>query len=360
MKSYSLILIAISLVLMGCERVHEPSPPATSASIPITVVSPITKDLTVYSESIGTLHPSVLTEIHSQISGRLSEVLISEGDEVEAGTPLFKIESKPSEIKVHEAEAQYKIDQANLNQLSKKIERYRPLLTKDLVSQTEWDDLEAQLERAKGALSLAQARLDLAKLELERCTLYSPIKGRVGKLEAYPGLLVSIGSPSPLVTISKMDPLIVEWSVTEQEFSKLPKEMQTVELSSLCSSDCKTEGVATFIDNHFNPKTGLLAMRAKVQNPNYRFRPGQSVHVRVPVATLSQSMLIPQKTVRYSPQGPYVYVVQPDQTVALKQINLGIQDGLNQVVTEGIASTDLLVLEGHFRLSNGSKVDVQP
>jgi len=353
MKIYHLLFLVL---LMGCGSQQKP-PPAPPA-IPVTAVAPVVKDITVYLESIGTLHPSVFMEIRPQADGTLHEVLVSEGQWVKQQTPLFTIDPKPYAIKVQEAEAQLAIDQASLKGTLKKLNRFKDLAQKDLVAQTEWDDLESQAERAQAILDLDAARLDSARLDLNHCTIRSPIDGRMGKLDAHPGQLVSKGQTAPLATISRMDPLIVEFTVTEKEFAKV-KESQPIEIKSLCNSDaCKT-GLATFLDNHFDSKTGLLLVRGSVQNPEYALRPGQTLLVRIPVAVEANAKLIPQKAIRYNQQGPYVYVVQQDMTVAIRQVILGSEQGTDQIVLEGLDPSERIILDGHLRLSPGIKVDVK-
>lgn len=349
----------MSLLLLGCESKQEGmgmEPPV----VPVKAVAPVVKDITVYLESIGTLQPSVFIEVRPQIDGTLAEVLTSEGQWVEPGTPLFKIDSKPYEIKVKEAEAQLAINDANLKAVEKKQARLRPLAQKDLVPQMEWEELDVEGEKSRAAVALDEARLKSANLELERCTITSPASGRVGKLDAHSGNLVARGQSSPLATLSQMDPLLVEFTLTEKEFPKITQEKLQIEVRQLCASgECKS-GELTFLDNHFESSTGLILARGKVPNGDHSLRPGQSVQVRIPVSVTSNSLLIPQKAIRYNQEGPYIYVVQPDQTVVMRQLILGEEQGTDQIVLQGIDPSEQLIIDGHLRLSPGTKVEVKP
>lgn len=357
-KHFPLLLITtVSLVLAGCGSNQEGSYGAPPA-VPVVAATPVVKDITVVLESIGTLQPAVFMEIYPQASGPLHEVYVAEGQWVQLDTPLFQIDPKPYAIKVQEAEAQLAIDRASLKGTQKKLDRFRELARKDFVAQTEWDDLEAQAERALATVDLDEARLASAKLDLDHATVRSPVDGRVGKLDAHPGQLVSAGQTTPLATVSKMDPLIVEFTVTEKEFPKVPKENLQIELTALCGSTPCQKGMVTFLDNHFDPTTGLLLVRGKVLNPDYSLRPGQSIRVHIPVAVESNAILIPQKAIRYNQEGPYVYVVQPDMTVAIRQVVLGSEQGADQIVLKGLDPTEQVILDGHLRLSPGLKVNV--
>jgi multidrug efflux system membrane fusion protein len=361
MRKNSIISLAIivSFLLVGCETQKEASSIETPA-VPVIATSPMIKEMTLYLESIGTMQPLVLMEVRPQIEGTLIEVLTSEGQWVVPGSPLFKIDPRPYLIKVQEAEAQLSIDQANLQVAHKKLNRFKPLAQKDLIAKTEWDDLEAEVERCQATLALDEARLDSAKLDLEHCSIQSPIAGRVGKLEAHPGFLVARGQEAPLATISQMNPLIVEFTVTEKEFPKISQETQKIEIKAICSSDPCKNGAVTFLDNHFDETTGLLLVRGKVLNEEYTLRPGQTVQVRIPVGSTKKAMLIPQKAIRYNQEGPYAYVVQSDMTVALRQLILGDEQESDQVVLQGLDPSDQLIVDGHLRLSPGLKVDVKP
>lgn len=359
-KKFFIFLLAstASFLLISCDSKQKSSPEAID-SIPVTVTTPVIKDISVYLDSIGSLHPSILMEIRPQVDGTILKVLASEGQWVKQGSPLFQIDPKQYEIKVKEAEAQVSIDRASLEVIQKKLNRYKDLAQKDLIAQSEWDELEADAEKAKATIDLHEASLHSAKVDLDYCTLTSPIEGRVGRIDVHPGFIVSKGQSTPLTIISKMDPLLVEFAVTEKEFPKIPKDALEIEIQSLCSQNICHNATVTFLDNHFDPKTGLLLIRGKVQNQDYSLRPGQSVHVRIPIAKTPNAKLIPQKAIKYNQEGPYVYVIQDDMTVAVRQLILGNEQGTDQIILEGLDPSERIVLDGHLRLSSGSKVEIK-
>ena len=357
MHKQSLIIIAC-FILTACQSAPE-GPRTEPPAIPVLAVNPSVQDVPIYIESIGTLQPSIFMEIKPQVNGTLTDVLVKEGQWVHKGTPLFKIDTKPYAIKAQEAQAQIALDRTSLHAAQKKLERYKMLADKDILSKTEWDAIETEEARAMASLDADEARLNAAKLDLERCILTSPTEGRVGKLDAHPGLLVANSQAAPLATVSKMDPLIVEFSVTEKEFPKLKNQNAIFEIQPLCSEQKCSEGHMTFLDNHFDAKSGLLLIRGSVPNPQHELRPGQSVRVLVPVAVESQARLIPQKAVKYNQEGPYVYIVQPDQTVGFRQVVLGDEHGQDVIIREGLEPTDYIITDGHLRLSPGLKVEIK-
>lgn len=354
------LILCTCLLLSGCQSNHDAAP-TEKPPIPVIGAPPVIKDIPIYVESIGTLSPSISMEIRPQVSGTLHEVYITEGQWVEKEALLMEIDPKPYAIKVREGEAQLAINRVELQAAQKKLDRFRKLAQQDLVPQIEWDEIETHVARAQAMLDLDEARLNAAKLDLEHCTLKSPINGRVGKLDAHPGFLIS-GSSSPLASISQMDPLTIEFAVTEGELAKLPKENLEIELQTLCvgsSEGSCSKGQVTFLDNHFDQKTGQLLVRGKVSNPDFTLRPGQSLRVKMPIAISPNRLLIPQKAVRYNEQGTYIYVVDAEKSVLFRQVSLGEEHGSDVIVLEGLDPGEIVITDGHLRASPGLKVDVQ-
>lgn len=358
MRITQLIPIFFCCVLTGCGT-DQTTTTAEMPAIPVIAHPPIVKDITTYIDSIGTLHPSMFLEVRAQVNGILDKVFVTEGQELQTGTPLFSIEPTYYSIKVREAQAQLAMDEADFLNIKKKMDRYRDLFQKELISKTEWEELETQLAKAQAAVDCDQARLITAKLDLEHCTVKSSITGSIGKLDLHPGLLINEGQTDSLATISQMDPLIVEFKVTEKEYAKLLSDNRLIEIHPLCSNEISKQGTITFVDNHFDPKTGLLLIRAQMDNGDKTLRPGQSVRVRIPVSVTSAAKMIPQKAIRYNQSGPYVYVVQSDNTVASRQLVLGDELDSDQIVLQGIDNDEQIITDGHLRLAPGSKVEIK-
>lgn len=353
---YKIIIAGLSLclILAACDPVKPPLKeiPAT----PVTASLPIVRDLPLYVESIGVLAPSFFVEVRPQLSGILQKIYVQEGDWVAVGQPLFELESKVYQIKVNEAEAQLLIDQVAYEAAKKKYERFHKLAQKDLVAQVEWDEIEMQVAKGKAILGIDLARLDAAKLDLERSTLYAVSEGRVGRIDIHQGTLVSREQAEPLVTLSKIDSLIVNFHVTEKEFAKLPKEKLSLEVFPLCDKACGNLGNVTFLDVSFNSKSGLLFMRGKLSNPENRLSPGQSVKIRIQTAILPNVTFIPQRAVKFNQQGPYAYVVTSEDLIEFRQLILGDEIGEEVAIREGISLEERIITSSHARLSPGLKV----
>jgi len=346
-------------LLISCGSTID-EPKSEKQAIPVIAVHPKVKDITTYVESIGTFHPSVQIDLHSQVTGIIDEIFVHEGQWIKKDRPLLKIDSRFYEIKLREANAQIQLDRVELEAAQRKIERFRQLAERDLVAQTEWDEIVTHAEKAQAILKLSEARLDTIKLELEQCTIKSPIDGKIDKINVQTSSLIN--SSGLLLTILQLDPLQIKFSVTEQELAKFPHNNPKIEIHSTCGSSfgspCAT-GVVTYLDNYFDTKTGQLHVKGTVDNPNLAFRPGQIIKLNIPVFLKENQLLIPQKAVRYNAEGTYVYVVNQENIVAQQQVVLGEEIDTEVIVNEGIKADDVVITDGHLRANPGSIVEVQ-
>lgn len=325
--------------------------------VPVLTVMSSIRDLPVSIETMGTLHPSAFVDVRPQVSGTLAEALVSEGDWVEAGTPLFRIDPLVYRIKVQEVQAQIALDQLALDAANKKLERFRSLAEKDLIAQSEWDEWENQTATAQAILVADDVRRQMAQLDLDSCTINAPMAGRIGRIPIHVGSLITSGQ-TVLTTISQMDPLFVEFELTAREFSQILVEEAPIQLQPIARESSKEHGTICYFDNHFHPKSGLLSVRGTVPNASLSLRPGESVRVEIPVDVISQAQLIPQKAVRYGEEGPYVLVVLEDQTIAERLVTLGMSHGHEVVILTGLNPNERVVTEGHLRVTPGTKVNI--
>lgn len=350
----------IFIAVLGCIGCQSPAPPPANKAIPVEVAGPQVRDVTTYLEALGTLQPSETYEIRPRIQGTVEEILVQEGVWIKEGDPLFKIDIKPYAIQVQQAEAQLAMDKAASTAAQQKLERLRGVAEKGLIPKIEWEAIQAGAASADALLQLDRAKLAAAQLDLENCTLLAPGAGRIGKIDISKGAFVVASQAAPLAAISQLDPLIVEFSITEKEFSTLDKHASNIMLQSLCSPDAQFDGKIFFLDHAFEPTTGKLLVRAEVGNKELCLVSGQSVRVKIATHFMPNQMLIPQKAIKYNSQGPYAYIVDENGCAALRNVSLGSEIDEDVIVTEGIAPEDKVITVGHLRLFPGIKVEVKP
>jgi RND family efflux transporter MFP subunit len=354
MKKLYLLLI---LLFFGCTSQKEDNG-ASSSSIPVMTVRPVVRDVGFSIESIGTLHPFLHAEIFPQTEGHVVEVCVSEGQYVTKGSPLFRVDPTAPTILVHKAEAEHKKEQAEADALQKKLARYSRLAQKDLIAQTEWEDLESQIAKSKQSLQLTHLCAEEAQLALDGCTVQAPFDGRVGKIQIAPGVFVA--KAASCTAITQVDPLIIECSVTEKELSQIPKDQRSIEVSPLASPTIVRAGAITFFDTCFDEKKGLLLVRGTIPNadPSATLHPGQVVLAKIPFKVERQAVLVPQKAIRYNTKGPYVYIVKDGTTVEVQQVVLGEECGDERIVKQGVTAEADIVADGLLRLSAGCIVTI--
>jgi RND family efflux transporter MFP subunit len=347
-------LFLFALLLGGCSSKKETPPPPP---IPVTTTHPVVKEASFAVTTIGVLLPNVQTKVFPKIEGNIERVCVQEGQFVEQGAPLFLIDATLSKIEVQKSHAQVGTCQAELNALQKKLERYLSLSKKDLISKTEIEELEAAVEKAKQSSLLAQLKVQEAETYLSWCTVLAPISGRVGKIDIAPGIYVN--KETSLTSLTQVDPLIVECSLTEREFS-LAKSSSTIIVSPLISPEIERRGTISFFDSTFDEKRGVLMVRGHIPNKDAAsLMPGQVVVAHIPYRVEKKALLIPQKGISYNQEGPYVYTVKEGGTAEIAQLTLGEEFGDERMVLEGLTSESQVIVEGVARLFPGCSVAVE-
>ncbi|MBA3817195.1 MAG: efflux RND transporter periplasmic adaptor subunit [Parachlamydiaceae bacterium] len=330
--------------------------------IPVHTAEVKLQDIPHYFHSPGTLKPAILIEIKPQTSGMLQTVHFTEGQFIKKGTPLFTIDSQPYIIRLHESEAQLAQNKAAIDSTRKKLDRYTSLAKKELIPLQEWDEMHSQIANQEAQLQGNEARVAAARLDLQRCEIAAPMNGRVGKLEVHPGNLINASQSTPLTTMANIEVLTVEFTITEREYQQLSPEHRKgnypIEISSLCNSAEVSKGSLTFLDHSFDPQTGLLLLKGKMVNASHKFLPGQHVQVRIPIKTTIDAIVVPQKAVKVNQLGSYVYVIKEDKTVDLRPVKIGDEVGELVIVNEGLTPNELVVTDGHLRLSPGLSVEI--
>lgn len=351
------IFSAFALALAACSSPNDTQ--AATGAIPVHVVEVAEEDVPVYIESLGTLKPAATVEVRPQVSGLLLQIHFKEGELVKKGDLLFTIDPVPYAIKLKEAEAQLASDQARVEVLRKKMERYHSLKQKDIIAPMEWDDLEAELAQAEASVQGDEANLASAQYELQHCSLAAPMQGRAGKLGYHVGNAVSPTQESPLVTLMQCDELSVEFNLTEKEHAKLHLQKEIAILVRPIADPVQGEkGILAFYDNAFDPTSGLILATGIISNEAGRLLPGQGVTVQVPVTVLKNVISIPVKAVKINQKGPYAFVISPENKAIVRQLQLGAEKRGSVVVVEGLQKGERIVTDGHLRLSPDALVEI--
>lgn len=348
------LLLAL-LLLTGCSKKKE----ELSSPIPVATTRPTIKEASFCVRSLGTLAPFTQAQIFPDDEGDIISVWVQEGQDVKKDDPLFLIDATLQTIQVQKARAQLAEAKAEEEALQKKLDRYKSLSKKDLVSKSDLEELEANGEKAKQTVLLSELALQEAELNLQWCTIRAPISGRVGKISCSKG--VSVTKETLLTTITQLDPLIIETRLTEKEFS-LVRSRKRIIVSPLYCKEVKKEGMITFFDAAFDEKKGTLLVRGRLPNnsPESMLVPGQAVAVEIPYRVEEKALHIPQSAISYNQDGPYVYTVKEGATAEVCQLTLGEEAGDERIVEKGLNPESEIIVESVPRLFPGCTVKVVP
>ena len=350
------LLLAFIFLLTACSSEQKPAASFEPPAVPVYATKPVRQDLPLHIEALGTLHAHHVVEVRPRIEGHITKVLVKEGEWVDEGKLLFELDARPLQARLEQAKADLLHQKAVLNASYKKMKRFETLANKELISKNEWEEIESAFLQAKAGLALHKARVGEEELELSYCKIYAPQAGRIGKIDIHPG---HFASREPLAEIASVDSLQAQFFITEKEFCQLNEAMKNFECQLLSAPEKVVGGVLSFTDNQFDPRTGQILLTGSIDNINLELRPGMSVKVRLPVGTLENALLVPQKAVIQNSYGTFVYVVEPDGAAVMRQIKSGHELADLVAIIDGLTDEDLVITDGHVRIAPGAKVAVQ-
>jgi multidrug efflux system membrane fusion protein len=332
------------------------------AAVPVSVTSAIQKSIPVRLQAIGNVEAFSTVAIKARVDGQINSVNFKEGQELRKGEVLFRIDARPYEATLKQAEANALRDAAARDQALSQERRYKELLEKNFISKEAYAQIATNAQTAEATARASQAALENARLNVEYCTIVSPLDGYAGKVLLQVGNLVKANDVSPLVIINQVRPIYVNFAVPEQALGSLRGYMASgplaVEVTLSGEANVLAEGRLIFVDNAVDPTTGTIKLRGQFDNKDASLWPGQFVNVRVRLFDQTDAILIPARSVQTGPEGQYVYVVKADKTAELRKVTVERSEG-EQVVVKGLAKDEQVVTRGALRLAPGVRVEIR-
>jgi multidrug efflux system membrane fusion protein len=351
----------------GCSKQQGPGGAGDAPQLPPTLVTVgVAKGATVplYLDEIGKTGAFESVTLMPQVAGRVTERNFADGADLKKGQILFVIDPRPFQAQLDAAVAQLAQSKAALDLAQSQLKMYASLNDPRAVSQMDYQTKKNAVEVGEAQVQAAQAAVESAKLNLDYCTIRSPIDGRAGARLVDVGNIVQANTTA-LLSIQRVDPIYADFTVTEQDLPRVRQQMSRGGLKALVripadTQDAARTGPLTFLDNAVQNATGTINLRATVANADHHFWPGEFVNVRLILATEANAVLIPNEATQVSQQGPFVYVVHADNTAELRPVTLGQRQGDDVVVTSGVAAGEHVVLTGQLAIIPGGKVIVAP
>jgi multidrug efflux system membrane fusion protein len=330
--------------------------------VPITVTVAEKQDVPVIVRGIGTVQAYKTVQVKSRVDGQIVKISFEEGQDVKAGDPLFQIDPRPYKALLEQAQAAKQRDEAQLAGAQLDLDRYSKLIGSGFQSRQTYDQQKATVEALKGSIAADQAQIDTAQLNLTYCDIRAPIDGRTGQRFVDLGNLIQAGQGTNLVTITQIKPIYVNFTIPQYANHHLRKNQARHPLKVIAYSADDTfklaEGELTLVDNQIDTTTGTLRLKASFANLDERLWPGEFVNVRLQLSIRKDATTVPQRAVMQGPDGYYGFVVKSDLTVERRDVEVvAQQDGL-AVIGKGIAPGEKVVLDGQYRLVNGSRVRI--
>ena len=365
-KSVQLTISATVLALsafasVSCKKQQAQSferPPAA-----VTVAQAVAKDVPVYLDQVGKCVAREVVSVMPQISGKITELHFTDGADVKKGELLFTIDPRPFEAQLHAAEADLGRARALLNLATTQWNRVETLIQTKAVSQEEYDTRKNAVQLAQEQVRQGTAAVEVARLNLDYCSIRSPIDGRAGHRLVDVGNVVK-ANEAALLTVERMDPIYADFTIPQNELTAVQKNMREgalkVEVRLPDEADKPIAGALTFLDNAVADATGTVKLRATVPNPDHRLWPGRFVRVRLLLSTIPGAILVPAVAPQLSAKGPFVYVVKPDSTAEMRPVKTGQRQGDSIVIEEGVKAGEKIVVTGQLGVTPGGKVRELP
>jgi RND family efflux transporter MFP subunit len=354
---------------LGCEEEKKAEPPPVTALVAEVGV----QDVPVHRTWLGSITGAQNAQIEARVSGYLMTQEYDEGSLVKGGQVLFRIDPRPYQAALAQAEAQLAEAVAKAELAKITLERQTELFKTQVISAQEFDVATQTAQADIAAVAAAEAGVEAAQLNLEFCTIIAPFDGIAGKAQAQLGDLVGPGMGTYLTTVSQIQPIKVNFYISEQDYLSAQKTLETAErkpieergrIMKLFLSTGEAypyQGVFDFLNREVDPRTGTIEVVSLFPNPEFVLRPGQFARVQVLVDTLQNAIVVPQRAVTEL-QGTYfqVALVQADNTVEIRNVTPGIRMGSDWVISEGLQAGDKIVVEGGQKLRAGQKITPQP
>jgi membrane fusion protein (multidrug efflux system) len=370
MNSFRICLVVTLLtsVIYGCTDAS--NGPQSQMQQPAQTVSVITlekENVEISMDLPGRVTPFRQSNVRPQVEGVIIKRFFEEGAQVKQGQQLYQIDDARYRAQLNSALADVKSAVANQKTMQAKAARYKDLVSKNAVSQQDYDDVIAQNEQANAKISVAEANVDVAKVNLDYTKVYAPIDGQISRSYVTEGALVTGNQTQQLASITQLDPVYIDMQESGSAILELRKEMQqkqelpvSLVINESSNEMYAQQGHLKFSEVTIDQSTGSVTLRAIVPNSNGILLPGLFVKARVHVGA-KEAVLVPHRaTMRQADGSLVIYLIDDENTVVAKKINPIKSIGSNYAVSSGIESGEQLIISGYQKVRPGVVVNPMP
>ncbi|MEI7636603.1 MAG: efflux RND transporter periplasmic adaptor subunit [Syntrophus sp. (in: bacteria)] len=350
--------IALLISLFSCSS---PKSPPAKRPVPVTVDTAIQKTIPIQIEAIGAVEPYQTISVKTQLTGQIIQVYFKEGQDVKKGDQLFKLDCRTYEETVKQAEANLIRDKAHLQNARQELTRYAFLVEKGYVAKQQYDQVKTNLAALEATVNADKALVESNRVQLQYCSVHSPIDGRTGSLKVNRGNVVKLNDVE-VVVINQIQPIYVTFTVPEKELARIKtyQARRQLPVEAVIPGDGRSEkGELTFIDNTVNRATGMITLKGTFTNREKRLWPGQFVNVVLTLDMEPNTIMVPSQAVEKGQTDQYVFVVKSDNTVDMRPVTTGPVIRGETAILKGVQAGEKVVTDGQLRLIPGAKVSIK-
>lgn len=363
----ALMIAGIAVVLAACGDGEQQAPPPPEVKIYTVKLVEIPRVV----ELPGRVQAVRTAEVRARVDGIIESRLYQEGTDVKAGAPLFRIDPREKQAAYDQASGALSRAQAAARNTNQVVDRYQPLVSKQAISQQEYDAAVAAAAQAQADVISAQAAVERAALDMDYTIVTAPLAGRAGRAQVTEGALVKGSEGTLLTTIEQLDPVYVNVSQSSSELLKLRRDIQEgkvkgvpldrvrVILTLEDGSIYEKEGHLNFLDMSVDASTGSVSVRAEFRNEGRLLLPGQFVRARVEGSAIENGIVVPQRAVQLKPEGATVLVVGKDNVLESRPVKVGTLHGTLWAVESGLKAGDRVVTDGLQHVRVGAPVRIE-
>ena len=328
------------------------------------VVSPAhLGNMPVELQSLGTVTAFQTVTVKTRIDGQMTQIAFREGQFVNRGDLLAEIDPRPYQVQLEQAQGQLARDEAQLNDAQANLNRYKALYADKVIAKQQLDTQASTVAQFGGAIQADQAQINSAKLQLTYCKITAPISGRVGLRQVDAGNMVHATDPTGIVVITQLQPITVLFSIPEDNLQAVLKRLRSgarlpVDAYDRNGAKKLATGTLLTVDNQIDPTTGTSKLKAVFNNGGNTLFPNQFVNIRLLLETSHDALIVPAAALQTGPQGAFVYVVT-DNIAHVRPVKVGITQGINISIDQGLQPGDEVVVDGADKLTDGMKVGVR-
>ena len=341
-------------------RLEAAPAPMAAPAVPVVAGTVASHDVPIYLRGVGTVIAYNTVIVRSQIQGQIIKIAFTEGQGVKAGDLLAQIDPGPYQAQLDQITATRDRDQAQLANAQANLARYTQLGDKGWATPQLVETQKAQVAQLQNAIKADEALIEAARIQLGYTQLTSPIPGVTGVRQIDVGNIIHPTDPNGLVVVTQLQPISVIFSLPETNLPEVQQQMAKGSLTVLAYSQNDQikldEGKLGLVDNEILQTTGTIRLKAEFANPANRLWPGELINVWLLLDTRHNGLTVPAPAVQQGPQGAYVYVVNPDSTVAVRPVKVAQVSGGQALIDSGLTANEQVVTDGQYKLQAGIRV----